>query len=141
VQTVCVFEANDHAEALAIKALLESNDIICIMPNEHITGMIPFYNYATGGFKLFVSEKQYFDATTLLQAHSVIETAQKPAADDILTKSCLFCGSKNLKLETKARTGLILSIFIFFGIPIPAKKKVWVCQDCGRKHKTKPSSD
>lgn len=43
---ICILNAKDHLSASSAKALLESNNIFCMFPNEYLTGVMPHYGMA-----------------------------------------------------------------------------------------------
>ena len=147
MNTVCVFDSDDRFSAMSAKELLESNGIICLMPNEHLTGILPHYSVATGGAKLYVSEKDYELAKIILQPFIkdfVIEKEKLEAIklDEHKIEKCPKCGSTNIIVNAKYRRGLIAFLYLLTGVPIPAKKVIKRCEDCGLELTLpKPSPD
>lgn len=136
MNTLCIFEGNSHQEALSVKEILEFNDILTIMPNEHISSVMPFYSLPTGGFSLYVSNTQFVEAAELLHSLNIkiqnnellenLETLQKEKQ----LETCPHCGNNSVETQLETRKGLIVLIFLFFGVPIHAKKAVKKCHIC-----------
>lgn len=72
MNSYCIFEGKSHFEALSFKEILENNNIYCIMPNEHLTGVVSYYFSFIGGFKILVSEKEIELATKILSEFGYI---------------------------------------------------------------------
>ena len=140
METVCVFQANDHFTALAAKELLESNDIVCLMPNEHLSGVVPYYSMAIGGYSLFVQEADFKRSRELLKfinnkagiTNTRIEPEQKSEGPG---ESCPKCGGSDIEIEIKNRRSLIVSLYLLFTVPVPAKKAVKRCNACNHHWK------
>ena len=133
MKTVCLYQAKTHFEALTIKETLESNGIICLMPNEHISGVVPYYSQATGGFMLLVSETSYDNALEILEQVIRIYEDSESEEDDIIRgiESCPQCKSKEIEFTKTPRRGLIISLLVLLMIPVPAFRYRYVCLDCG----------
>ena len=140
MKTVCLYQAKSHIEALTIKEMLDAKDIICLMPNEHISGVVPYYSQATGGFKLLVSETSYDEALEILKQTLGINNDGKPKTDKIIKglNSCPICNSIEIKFIKIPRRGLIITLLVLLMIPIPAFRYRYVCLDCGKKWSRNP---
>ena len=132
MKTVCIYHAGTYFEALSIKEKLESKGIICLMPNEFITGVVPHYSIATGGFRLFVSESSYEDAIEILKTSFDIDgNRQRSEEPHPYSVTCPKCQSEDTSLVKHPRRGLILLTLILIGIPFPAYRYRYVCSTCG----------
>lgn len=130
METVCILIAKDHLSASSAKALLETNDIFCMFPNEHLTGVMPHYGMTTGGFKLYVSSLDVERANSILEEHRADLEYSSKSKKSLKKSSCPKCSSINIELDTsyKLLPGLLGAIF---SIPFPAKKCLNRCKDCG----------
>lgn len=141
MKTVCLYQADSHLEALAMKEELETRGVVCIMPNEHLSAVVPFYTSATGGYRLFVSESALDDALgileTILETDSIgsssTTTAETTPAAGV--EICPRCRGSHTRFDKKPRRGLIISLMILFFIPVPAYITRYVCLDCGYRWK------
>lgn len=147
MDTLCVFEGKNHQEALIVLELLETNDIPSLMPNNHLSSIVPYYSLATGGFKIFVSENSFEEAAKLLLSNNFsIHNAQQLAESSpenkkkIVYETCPNCGQLTLETKKKNRFGLIISFFLLCGIPIQASKFEKICNNCDYKLDSKKTS-
>jgi DNA-directed RNA polymerase subunit RPC12/RpoP len=133
-------------EIAVVRSRLESEGIICFVPNELTAQVVPHYSNAVGGVKLQVRESDLTRALEILREaeHSLIdeetEAHQTEDQQTIREKSdivCPFCGSDEV-VKTK-RAGwvfLLTSLLILF--PTPFLKRKYYCFDCKQefKHQT-----
>lgn len=131
MKTVFLYQAESHFEALSIKDELESRGIVCLMPNEHLSSVMPFYTPATGGYRLFVSETSLEEARNVLKMIVDVDTL----TDTSNLETCPLCYGEHTRLEKKPRRGLIVSLMILFFVPVPAYSTRYVCLDCGHRWK------
>ena len=127
-------------EANLIRSKLLSEEIECILLDENIISVQPFYSNAIGGIKLQVHED---DAERAMQ---IIEDANKPALHLVYkTKkdnsnkplennkpACPECNSNNIYFERLSNGELVLCI-IFLGLPLLFLKGRYHCYNCGHK--------
>lgn len=130
METVCILIAKDHLSASSAKALLETNDIFCMFPNEHLTGVMPHYGMTTGGFKLFISSEDVERANEILKDHRSDFEYSSKSEKTLKSTVCPKCNSTNVILDRsyKLLPGLL---GVLFSIPFPAKKSITKCSDCG----------
>ncbi len=144
METICVFKGQTHQEALCVKAILESNDIITMMPNEHMSAIIPPLSFAKRGFDILVPRTQFIEAGELLNSLNYkIENAElienlTQADKSKYLELCPQCGSRSLETKLIPRRGLLIFIAsLFVNIPINARKTVKYCHICNKNIKTK----
>ncbi len=134
MDTVCILIAKDHLSASSAKALLETNNIFSMFPNEHLTGVMPHYGMTTGGFKLFVSSHDEDRTNEVLKDHrSDLEYSCK-SKKELKTEHCPKCGSSEIEIDMSYK--LWIGLFgALFSIPFPAKKCINHCKKCEHKWK------
>jgi hypothetical protein len=69
----------DRSEAIIARGLLESEDIVAVIPDMDTLGVAPHLVFATGGYRLLVSEHQLDDARALLE--EIRRAAAEPDPD------------------------------------------------------------
>jgi len=143
MDTICIFEGQSHQEALSVKEILESNGIISLMPNENISGVVPYYSLATGGFSIFVSNRQFVEGSLLLNSlgfktenSKLIDNLEEIKKSKVLEK-CPECGNMSVETIVEKRKGLIISMFLLFGIPFDARRYKKICHICNETIKVK----
>jgi len=139
MKTVCVYEAPDYSKALSAKELLDSFDIITLMPNEHHAGLKPYMNIAIGYFRLFVKESDFDKASEILEAYMYIDRKNHIALE-VETSSqknekCPSCGSINTEDISIPRRFIIFILYLMGGIPIELRKTRKHCRDCNHHWK------
>jgi hypothetical protein len=139
MDTICLFSGGSHHEALNVKEILESNNITCLMPNEHVSGVMPHLSLTTGGYTIFVSAAQFIQAGELLNSLNIkIENSHLIENLEILKKEkeleeCPYCGNQSVEIILENRRGLIAFVFMLFSVPIKAQKVKKMCHICGEK--------
>ena len=127
-------------EANLIRSKLLSEDIECILLNENIISVQPFYSNAVGGIKLQVHED---DAE---RARKIIDDANKPNLHVVYKDKtirpkknnhphnvlCPECSSSDVYFERLSNAELILCI-LFLGIPYFFISGTYNCYNCGHK--------
>ena len=134
MKTVCIYEGSSHFMALSAKELLESEGIMVIMPTEFTGGVYPQYSLISGGDRLFVREDEAEKAREIL---SGFEGKAEPLEEPFYTdhRTCPLCGSPKYTEFIEERRGLTGSLFLLFGIFVPAKKRSFQCRSCGHTWK------
>lgn len=64
---------SNQAEALMISNLLNDNDINSFVRSDDIGGMTPGVAFTTGGYIVFIDEKDYPEALKLIEAFTNIK--------------------------------------------------------------------
>lgn len=119
------------AEAHLLKTKLESEEIPCILFDEHLVNLNPLYSVAVGGIKLKVRESDWERANDLLA-----EIEKQPWRDEEEEAvKCPHCGSAELYAHFKSMKGIkgvltaivsfLLAVFPFY------YKTVYKCKNCG----------
>jgi predicted nucleic acid-binding Zn ribbon protein len=134
---VTIITFDDAISAHVLKAKLESEEILCFIHDENIVTLNPLYNFAVGGVKLKVNEK---DATRALEI--IQELEDKPYTNEAdETVLCPNCSSTNLYSDfksMKSATGVLAAITSFLFIVFPIYyKSVFKCKECGTEFKVK----
>jgi DNA-directed RNA polymerase subunit RPC12/RpoP len=117
-------------EAHILRNRLESDDILCHILDEHIVTLNPLLNFAVGGIRLQVFEKDLTKARSILN-----EIDNKPftdSQDQIIvcpncTSSRLYSDFKSIK-NPKGIIAIIVA-FLFSVFPIYSKS-VYKCKEC-----------
>jgi hypothetical protein len=124
-------------EANLMRSKLLSEDIECILLDENLISVQPFYSNAIGGIKLQVHED---DAQ---RAKEILEESNKPPLHIIYkninhktnkhTKlHCPECNSTEVYYERLSNSELVLCILLL-GIPLLFLKGKYHCYNCGNK--------
>ncbi len=144
MQTICVFKGHTHQEALCVKAILETNEIIAMMPDEHMSAIIPPLSFAKRGFDILVPRTQFIEAGELLNSLNykienaeLIENLTQPDKSKYL-ELCPECGSRSLETKLIPRKSFLAYIFsILVSRPINARTTAKYCHICNKNIKTK----
>jgi|ERR1017187_3133690 DNA-directed RNA polymerase subunit RPC12/RpoP len=129
-------------EANLMRSKLLSEDIECILLDENLISVQPFYSNAIGGIRLQVHED---DA---MRAKEILDESNKPPLH-IVRKSdesdsnrtykntklhCPECNSTDVYYERHTNSELVLSVLLL-GIPLLFIKGKYHCYNCGNKWK------
>jgi DNA-directed RNA polymerase subunit M/transcription elongation factor TFIIS len=133
----CIFHSINNYEVQLAKSILDAEGIYTLIPNDQITSIAPYFAVATGMVQLLVSEEDAEKAEDLLKSFKEDIKAEqaKDTASIMYLKQieCPQCGSHKVKLSTKPRLVMILLGYLLSGLPISAKKKIYVCDECHHK--------
>lgn len=140
MDTVCIYEGRSHQDALTVKGILEARNIVCIFPNEHISGVVPHYSSVTGGFNIMVSSASFLEAGKLLNSRGY-KIKFNELIDELTAiqkkrnlEECPHCGNVAVDTVMVSKKGFVGSIRSFFGASVPEEKKEQkMCLLCKRK--------
>jgi hypothetical protein len=124
----------NYVDAHIAKGVLEENEIICWLKDEHTVTIDPILTNAVGGIKLMVGKEQAQKAWEILEG---LRKEQK------VLLACPQCGSHNIELVSTPRKAMnwISAITTFFiGDYAIATDKVNHCFDCGKEFPAEESS-
>lgn len=134
VQVIKVYD--NVMEANLDKTYLESEDIKCVLLDEHTVGLYPLISTALGGIQLCVHESQVEEALDILHK---LESAQ-PKDDEGHNLVCPNCGSSDYmqgyKSYASVRGVLSLVLTVLFVIYPLYFKSINRCNVCQTKFKT-----
>lgn len=124
-------------DAYILKSRLENDGIECFIFDEHIVTQDPLLNYAVGGIKLKVYEKDYAPALEILK--EINETPYLDEQEKII--QCPSCTSTDIISGHRSMKGIkgiisMITSFFFMIFPIYANP-VYRCNNCGEEFKTK----
>lgn len=126
--TLQVFDTAIDAHIL--KNTLESEDIVCYIFDENIVTLNPLLNYAVGGIRLQVNEKDLDQAKAILN-----ELNATPLTDENNDAiKCPNCESTNLYTDFKSMKDAkgffaMVTAFLFIAFPLYSKS-VYKCKEC-----------
>jgi hypothetical protein len=133
----CVFHSINNYEVQLAKSILDAEGIYTLIPNDQITSIAPYFAVATGMVQLLVSEEDAEKAEEILKSFKEDINAEEAKENVSVTYlrgiKCSECGSHKVKLSTKPRLIMILLGYLLSGLPISAKKKIYVCDECHNK--------
>lgn len=140
MESVLIFEGKNLHEALMVKELLETNDFICNMPNNHISGVMPQLTLISDSFSVYVENSDFHEAAELLLSLNydisnrqlLTEFVNENFKDSELTL-CPKCGVKSLQLRDIKKRGIIAIIYLLFRTQVPTEKVIGECKICGFK--------
>jgi hypothetical protein len=129
-------------EANLMRSKLLSEDMECILLDENLISVQPFYSNAIGGIKLQVHED---DA---VRAKAIIDESNKPPlhivhkseenihhkAHKTIKLHCPECHSTEVYYERLSNSELVLCILLL-GIPLLFIKGKYHCYNCGNRWK------
>ena len=115
----------DAEEAKVAAGFLRAQGFDITLPEEHHLGSAPHLSFALGGYRLFATDKEAYQATLRLK-----EKQAKPKHE-----ACESCGSTDIRRQRYrwfpfAILGLLVATAPF----TPAKKKL-LCSACGHQRK------
>ena len=112
-------------EAHLAKAQLESCGMEAFVFDDALVGIQPWYSHAVGGVKLRVFSSDCAEALAVLGY-------EDPLAEKV--DRCPQCGSYDVDYGVKPRWGARfvsgLVIFLFLGLPLLFRGKLWRCNVC-----------
>lgn len=128
-------------DAHMFKSRLESEGLLVFLKDEHMVGMILYYNLLLGGIKVRVPENQAGKAMEILT--EIEKSPFLTEQDDVL--KCPDCGSQNLMEKFKTYGGWrgflsVLSMLLFTAYPFYYKEK-YRCNDCGHLFENKADTN
>jgi hypothetical protein len=129
-------------EANLMRSKLLSEEIECILLDENLISVQPFYSNAIGGIKLQVHEddavraKEILDESNKQPLHIVQKTedANNPKTHQSTKLHCPECNSTEVYYERLSNSELVLCILLL-GIPLLFIKGKYHCYNCGNKWK------
>lgn len=134
---VKIFDTGIEAHILRNK--LESENIPCFVFDENIVTLNPLFNFAVGGVKLKVDEKDLERAKQIIA--EIDNTPYTNDQDEII--ACPKCSSQDLYSDFKSMKdakGIIAAITSFFFSVFPIYyKSVYKCKNCGTEFKSNTS--
>ena len=101
---------------------MEDNEIDCYLTNENFANIMPHYNVADGGIKLFVDEE---NADRAIELFKLSENKK----EDKMT--CPICGSTNLEFRFKKNSFLKWTLALIACYPLALARRSYYCKDCG----------
>ncbi len=120
----------DLAEAIVARAVLESAGIEAWIADENLVRMDWFYSNMVGGMRLQVAEDDETAAREILEqdaprtiAYGEDETYEQP--------NCPKCGAHEITLGDGTERGRSFVGLWAVGIPVPPRRAVWHCEECG----------
>jgi len=126
-------------EANLLRSKLLSEGIECILLDENLISVQPFYSNAIGGIKLQVHENDLEHAKEILAEsqtpplHIVHVSKNKPQRKPKgKTIHCPECNSTSVYYE-RLSTGELALCILFLGIPLLFIKGIYHCFNCGNK--------
>ena len=133
----CVFRSNDNYKVQVAKSILESKGIESIIFNDHISTILPHFSIATGGIPLMVKESDYEEAMEIIKdfKSDIKEQEEKDSESKEDDLECPYCDSKNIEIISEPRGCLVGFLFMIFGVPINARRKIHYCKECEAKWK------
>lgn len=135
MQFVTVKVFNTAIDAYIIKSRLENEGIECFIIDEHIVTQDPLLNYAVGGIKLKVYQKDQAKANEILR--EIKETPYLDEEDKVIL--CPNCASTDIISGHHSMKGIkgFISMFVSFLFMIfPINNNpVYRCNSCGEEFK------
>ena len=141
-QFITIATYNDSYEANLMRSKLLSMNVECILADENVVNVQPFYSNAVGGIKLKVREQDEAMALEILE-----EKNQPPEGPTLSSNGkakldteaeavlvCPNCGSTNIYFERFNAMTLMWSILLL-GFPLLFLKGKWKCFNCGESWK------
>lgn len=122
--TVATFSLSTQAHLARLK--LESEDIDCVIVDEHLITTNWLLSPAVGGIKLQVPRDQATVARQVLGGEAVVWDE----AEAIEMSRCPKCGQGEFRPAPTPRWVLAVSVALL-GIPLLFLPKRWVCDRCG----------
>lgn len=130
-ETIRIFD--DAVSANLWRVRLESEGIECFIEDEHIVTMNPLYNYAVGGIKLKVHERDVERAIEIIEIIEDIKRKSDDSSNDNIVR-CPHCGSRNFSTKFQSMSGIkgVLSTAFSFVFTLFPKysKAVRKCKKC-----------
>ncbi len=130
LKLVTLRKFRDLPEAVLAKGMLHSAGIECFLVDENIVRMDWFYSNLVGGIKLWVRPEDADGAANLLD-QGFLEGFEVEGAAEYKQPRCPNCQSFEISFEELNKP--VAFTGVFFGIPIPLKRRGWICQACGNK--------
>lgn len=135
METVSIMLAKDHLSASSAKALLESNGIICLFPNEYFTGVYPNYSIISGGYRLYVSINDVEAANEILEPHRKAFETLKQQEQSKSEERCPLCKTNDVDVIYSKRFFTQLFFALFGSFQGLTKRHFKQCNYCGHKWK------
>jgi DNA-directed RNA polymerase subunit RPC12/RpoP len=135
---------NHYIDAYIVKSKLESEEIDCLLFDEHIVTINQLYNITVGGIKLKIKASDFEKATKII--NEVEKEPYRDSSYEII--SCPNCQSQELYgsfISMKNILSLLVILFSFAFLVYPIYyKSVYKCKQCGSEfddlpHKNIPS--
>jgi hypothetical protein len=130
LKLVTLRQFRDLPEALLAKGMLNSAGIECFLGDENIVRMDWFYSNLVGGIKLWVKPEDADGAANLLD-QGFLEGFDVEGVGEYKQPRCPNCQSFEISFEELNKP--VAFTGVFFGIPIPLKRRGWICHSCGNK--------
>jgi Putative prokaryotic signal transducing protein len=118
----------DLPDPLAVKSILDSAGIECLLGDENVVRLDWFWSNLVGGVKLWVRQQDMDQAENLIE-QSIPEEFSVEGVGDFKQPRCPICGSFDVSLEQVNKSVALISASV--GLPIPLKPKRWRCRSCG----------
>jgi hypothetical protein len=135
LKLVTLRKFRDLPEAVLAKGMLHSAGIECFLGDENMVRMDWFYSNLVGGIKLWVRQEDAEGAAKLLD-QGFSEGFDVEGVGEYKQPRCPNCQSFEISFEELNKR--VAFAGVFFGIPIPLKRRGWICHSCGNKW---PDSD
>ncbi len=127
---VTIANFRDLPPAVVAKTKLDSAGIECLLINENMVRLDWFWSTAIGGVKLLVAQTDAADAIHLLQEAIPPELVDSGTGEVYEQPACPRCSSLDISFGAPDK-GIQLAALFFGGIPLPAGRDRWKCNQCG----------
>ncbi len=126
------------------QSLLEADGMLTFIKDELTVQVQNFYSTAIGGVKLMVHESDLPRAIELLTAGGYLRcdntetgsASRSEVSNEMIHTAdhshCPYCGSDNIS-KTGEATSAAVAVTYLFSIPLPFRKRMWQCLECGRR--------
>lgn len=125
---VMLRQFRDLPDALAVKSILNSAGIECLLGDENVVRLDWFWSNLVGGVKLWVRQQDRDQADNLID-QSIPEEFSVDGVGEFKQPRCPICKSFDVSFEQLNKPVAFISAFL--GFPIPLKRQRWKCHACG----------
>jgi len=127
---VVVRQYRDVTAAMVGKTELDSAGIECVLYDDNLVRLDWFYSNAIGGVKLVVQENDKEQAESVL-GQNTVEKFEVDGVGEYSQEHCPKCNSTDVSYDELRR--VVVGVGLFFGLPIPARRRGWTCHVCGNR--------
>jgi hypothetical protein len=127
-QFVMLRQFRDLPDALAVKSILDSAGIECLLGDENVVRLDWFWSNLVGGVKLWVRQEDVDQADNLIE-QNVPEEFIVEGVGEFKQPRCPSCQSFDVSFQELNKPVAAISLFV--GFPIPLKRQGWTCHACG----------
>lgn len=120
----------DLDEAMIARGRLASAGIECFIADENLVSLNWFMSNVIGNLRLQVSEEDAESAKEILSEPIPEKFSVGEGEEQFEQPRCPKCNSLDIQFEGVNR-GVALTAAWFIKVPIPLRRNVWKCNDCG----------